>query len=279
VKPVRRNLAAGLVALAVLALAAGPSGAEPACEALAGGFDYAGFDTTELRLSGTGMASLPPGTLVFAGSFHDGTTTVQPVLALSDDAGASWRLQPLPFRGAGAAWAQSDGQKTVWAVLSSRLEGTDVPIGVVRSGDRGRSWCFARFAGMATLNGIDFLRLYDARHGLVVFAGEPSSGRRTAYTTEDGGDSWRPLWDTPGVPPEAIERDVSYPDPEGVPPHAPVWRKTADYFAVSAFIRITEADSGYAVERFVVGGDGSWSPVATLPRSYTLADGKIAPMK
>ena len=196
---------------AVLIAGGGASSAAAPCRPAPQTFDYAAY-APEIVLHLDEMVSLPPATVVLAGTFRDAANAVHPALLTSQDRGETWSTTPLGIHGAGLGPLQSDGVASIWGIVAGVQEGTDEPLYLLRSRDAGRTWCAIPLDGLDTLNGVAFFRLFDDRHGLIVFSEAPFGGVFHGYQTLDGGDSWQSLWRADGTPPEAVEPAADYPD-------------------------------------------------------------------
>ena len=267
------RLAVRIALAGVLLLAAATAHGAP-CLPTPQGFDYASYDP-EIRLDLDAMISLPPETVILAGAFHDSGNTVHPALLTSGDGGTTWSTVPLPIPGAGLGVLQADGTESLWGVVGLRQEGLDAPLSVLRSRDTGRTWCLLPLDGLEIRHGVDQFRMFDHRHGLLVFSAAPFGGGYTAYETSDGGDSWQRLWRADGPPPDAVEAGADYPERIIPPPHATLWRREADFFAADAIIRIRDTESAYVVERQDALGDGNWRTLSRISKRYQVVDGDL----
>jgi hypothetical protein len=248
------------------------------CEPLPDAFDYAAYDA-QVRLDLTGMVSLPPRTVVVTGSYRDAANTVHPALLTSADGGETWSRVPVRIHGAGFGHLLANGGGSVWGIVSFRQEGLDKPLALLRTRDGAGSWCLVSLEGLDTLNGVDLFRMYDDRHGLIVFSEEPFGGGFRAYQTRDGGESWHALWRADGPPPDQIDPAADYPDRAPAdPPHATLWRRDADMLAASAVIRLRRDDDGYAIERYDILGDGDWRLLSRIAPTYRVDDGGLIPI-
>ena len=66
-------------------------------------------------------------------------------------------------------------------------------------------------------------------------------------------------------------------DPDRVPPslpHATLWQRESDLFAVHAVLRLRPDGDAYVIERSEVAGDRSWQPVLRIGRTYEVPDGE-----
>ena len=267
------------IALAAVFFLAGDAVARGApCEPLPRTFDYAAY-ADEIRLDLHQMVSLPPRTVVLAGAFRDPGNTVHPALLTSQDGGETWSTTRLPVHGAGLGHLVSDGVVSAWGIVSVMQEGVDDPLYLMRSRDAGRTWCAIPRDGLDTLAGVELFRMFDVRHGLMVFSEAPFGGGYHAYQTHDGGESWLPLWRAAGTPPDEADAEADYPGrPLPPPPHATLWRSEAGFLAAHAVVRLRRDDDGYAVERYDVSGDGSWRPLSRIARAYRVVDGALVPV-
>ena len=211
---------------------------QPLPAVFGGAFDYAAY-APEIRLHLQEMVSLPPDTVVLAGSFRDAANAVHPALLTSQDGGETWSATPVLVHGAALAHLSSDRASTVWGIVSAVQEGTEQALYLLRSRDSARNWCAISLEGLDTLNGVALFRLFDHDHGLIVFSDAPFGGGFRAYQTQDGGENWLLLWDVAGTPPEAVEPPAD--DPDRAPPslpHATLWQRESDLLAVHAVLRL-----------------------------------------
>ncbi len=273
----RRILAATALLTAGLVLVPGAAAREAPCHPLPETFDYASYDG-EIHLDLNEMVSLPPQTVVLAGAFRDPGNTVHPVLLTSADGGQTWSTIPLRFHGADLGHLVADGGTSVWGIVSLGQEGAEEPLYVLRSRDAARTWCAIPLEDLDTLSGVALFRMFDHRHGLIVFSEVPFGGGHQAYHTRDGAETWVPLWRADGPPPDDVDAAADYPErapPD--PPHATLWRREADLFAARAVIRLRHDEAGYAVERYDILGDRTWRLVSRIPQAYRVVDGALAP--
>lgn len=270
---------AGSIALAaLLVLGAGTTARGAPCEPLPETVDLAA-DRAEVRLDLNEMASLPPQTVILAGAFRDAGSAVQPALLTSEDGGATWSTTPVRIRGAELGHLVSDRAGTVWATVSFTQEGVDEPLYLLRSQDAARTWCAIALDELETLNGVDLLRMYDGRHGLMVFSEAPFGSGFHAYQTGDGGETWALLWRAEGTPLDVADMAADYPDrPPPEPPHATLWRRETDLFAADALIRLRRDDGGYLIERYDLLSDREWSPVSRIDRMHWQLNGEEIPI-
>lgn len=252
-----------------------PAMASP-CVTPTGGFDYGGYGPT-VEVAIEEIATLPAGTVMLAGRYHDGANTVHPALLISQDAGETWSSVALPFAGAGVGAVTTHGAETAWAVVSDRQEGLEIPRYLLRSRDRGSSWCAVSLDGMATLNAIDSIRFFDDRHGLMVFTEAPFGEARTVYHTADGGNTWQGLWQTDFAAAANVENDFTYPQSEP-PPHAPIWQLDADLYRIVGLLRFRPDGDFQVIERYEYLGNPAWVELTRIeryrPTNALAADGR-----
>ena len=236
-------------------------------------------NAAEVRLDLVEMVSLPPETVVLGGAFHDAANVVQPALLVSDDGGETWSRIPIPIPGAGFGHLVAHGTGWVWGVVSFQQEGVDEPLYLLRSGDSGTTWCRIALDGLEALYGVELFRMFDDRHGLLVFTEEPFGGDVRAYETRDGGETWRHLWQAEGMPPEALDTAADYPDraPPN-PPHATLWQRQADLFAADAVIRLRRDGSNFLIESYDLSSGEGWSFRSRIAGRYRALDGELTPI-
>lgn len=255
---------------AALTLGVMPGALASGCLPPEGTVDHAGYGP-EVELVIAGMTSLPAGIVILAGHFHDGANTVQPALVISRDGGSDWTPLELPFAGAGLGHLTTDGEQTVWAVISSRQEGLDIPVSLLRSRDGGESWCAIALDGMATLNAAESLRFFDSDHGIMIFTEAPFGTARSVYHTADGGDTWQRLWQTDPAFPADVESEFALDGSEPLP-HAPVWRRESDRYRIVGLLRLRSADEDLLIERRENPGPQDWVRHSRIDRYRPTAE-------
>ena len=234
---------------------------------------------TEVRLELREIVSLPPRTVVLAGAYHDAANVLQPALLASDDGGETWDTIPVPVGGAGLGHLETHGTGSLWGIVSFQQEGVDEPLYLMRSRDAGSTWCAISLAGLDALNGVDSFRMFDDRHGLLVFTEAPFGGDFSAYETRDGGGTWQHLWRADGMPPEAVDTAADYPDralPD--PPHATLWQREADWFAAHAVLRLRHDDGAFLIESYDLSRRDGWIQRSRIAGRYRDGDGELTPV-
>lgn len=259
-----------LIPLVLLAVLAAPSQAS-ACTALPAGFDYSGYGQ-DAELLVEDLGSLPEQTAVLAGRFHGDGNTLHPALAISRDGGRSWTFIDVLYSAAGLSRLQTQGEASIWGVVSHRQEGTDQPQYLLRSRDAGRSWCALPLDDLDTLASVESLRFFDERHGLIVFTEFPFGNGKIVYQTSDGGDSWVPVW-RPEVDRTFLPGDgFAYPGAVDPPEHAPLWSQVADAYKITGLLRVRRQDDWHVIEHYGYDDDAGWTERSRLARSYRLTD-------
>lgn len=248
----------------LMVLVAAPGARASSCAPLQGSFDYTGYGP-ELELMLGSIATLPMGSTILAGQYHDGAQTVHPALLVDQEGNGDWVRVPLPTHGADVGHLTTAGTDTAWAVVQFRREGLELPVSILRSRDGGQSWCAVPFDGLETLNTAESLRFYDRDHGIIVFSEAPFGDRRSVYQTSDGGDSWQRVWNDDPAPPSNIESDYAYPQDQP-PPHAPTWRLESGLYRISGLLRIRTEVEHQVIERLDFSGGQDWFEIDRLSR-------------
>ena len=256
-------------------MAIGASGTAEAqgCSAITSVFDYSGYGS-EVELVAEDIAALPTGRLFLSGRFVDDGNTVHPALLVSDD-GRDWSVVPLPVSGAGLRMLRTHGRSAIWGIVALRQEGLDLPERMVRSLDGGRSWCATPLGDLDVLDSLESFRVFDTRHGLMVFAETLLGNGRTIYSTSDGGDTWLPLWPQGVEPDHEVETDFAYPGVVDPPPHTPVWRRELGQYRIDGLLRVRLDGDDYAIERYDYLDDPRWTEVSRIARRYRITDGRL----
>jgi len=149
------------------------------------------------------LVSLPQETtlraVVVTGPKQFAVSGAKGTYAVTDDAGATWRLAAPPqgaaldFRGLAALDART-------AILMSAGDGPAGQANMFRSKDGGRAWTLA-FETRLPGSFLDTVAFRDARTGFVL--GDPVEGRFFLLKTTDGGRTWARIQGPPVAPGEA----------------------------------------------------------------------------
>lgn len=263
--------------LLLISLALGSTGALASARCLQppDAFDYGLYNEfVELQLDE--IATLPGDVVILVGQYHDGSKTLHPALFVSRDGGRSWSAVDLRWPDSGVQFLATQGEATVWAMVSFRREGVVKAKYLLRSRDRGATWCSLSLADLETRNSVESLRFFDERHGIAVFGDMPlNDTKRTVYETRDGGDSWRRLWRAEADP--SVETGARYPGvAEPPPPHAPLRTRKLDYHKITGLLRLVERGGRYAIDFFDYGQDGAgWTQRSAIQRNYRGVGGRL----
>ena len=254
----------------LMVLVAAPGARASSCAPLQGSFDYTGYGP-ELELVVGSIATLPRGSTILAGQYHDGAQTVHPALLVEQQSNGDWLPIALPVHGADVGHLTTAELDTAWAVMRFRREGLELPVSMLRSRDGGQNWCAVPLDGLETLNAVETLHFFDRDRGIIVFSEAPFGNRRSVYQTSDGGDSWRPIWSDDPAPPANMELDYAYPQDEP-PPHAPTWRLEAGLHRISGLLRITTEAEHLVIEQLDFSSGQDWHEIDRIDRYQPTED-------
>lgn len=188
---------------------------------------------------------------------------------MSRNGGRSWSAVDLRWPDTGVRFLETQGEATVRAMGSFRGEAVVEAQYLLRSRDRGASWCSLPLGDLETRNRVESLRFFDERHGIVVFSDLPlNQTKRTVYMTRDGGDSWQRLWRSEADP--TVESAPRYPGvAEPPPPHAPLWTEQLGYHRITGLLRLVARGGQHAIDFFDYYLDGAgWTQRSTIHRNY-----------
>lgn len=267
--------AALVVLLAGLVVGSAGALASAKCVRTPSAFDYTAYGEL-VRRQLAEIATLPGDVVIVAGQYHDGGNTLHPALLVSRNGGRNWSAVELRWSGTGVHFLRTQGEATVWAMVSFRQEGLAKAQYLLRSGDGGASWCALPLGDLETRNTVESLRFFDERHGIAVFSNMPlNETKRTVYVTRDGGDSWRRLWRAEENP--DVETRPRYPGvAEPPPPHAPLWTRNLGYQKITGLLRLVERGGRHAIDFFDYYQDGAgWQQRSTIHRNYRNVDGRL----
>lgn len=266
---------ARIVLLAGLVIA--PVGVSASAECLQppSSFDYRPYgELVTLELDE--IVTLPGDVVIVAGQYDDGPHTLHPALFVSPDGGRNWSAIDLRWPDAGLHFLETQGEATVWGIISFQREGVAKAKYLLRSVDGGASWCSLSLDGLDTRSNVESLRFFDERHGIAVFSDLPlNETKRSVYVTRDGGDSWQRLWRAEANP--LVEMGFGYPGAtEPPPPHAPLWTRQLDYQKITGVLRLVARGGQHAIDFFDYYLDGAgWVQRSSIHRSYRRIGGRL----
>lgn len=152
------------------------------------------------------------GVFVLTGNFHTSNATLQSVLLVSEDDGATWREGHPRLKGASLEGMQFIDFSNGWVAGHSSLALPRDPFFLV-SNDGGRNWRKVDFYAESRVGLVEDFAFQSARNGwaLINNKGSGEAGRYELFATATGGSSWELRMVSDRIPKEAApgQRPVS----------------------------------------------------------------------
>jgi hypothetical protein len=129
--------------------------------------------------------------ILVSGNLHSNSATINSVLLMSDDAGASWREPAGRIRGAALDQLQFFDPVHAWAAGEMQYPLARDPFFMLTT-DGGASWRQRAVADDGAPGSVQAFSFDSVQHGeLIVDAGNTApSGRYISYESQTGGESW-----------------------------------------------------------------------------------------
>lgn len=244
------------------------------------------LDGAECTLALNSIAALPSDVIVLGGSFAHDSVAVETALWRSEDAGRSWSQMPVHIWGSEVSHLHSVGSRFLFGLIQFRKEGTRGPTHIIKSDDTGKTWTVMphRFRSRNLIDSVSGFNFYGPDNGILITDG--LEGVLKVYTTDDGGVSWKELWEI-----ESGEVNGKY-----LPPHDTGFREvdiiTGDSRRLTALLRggpeaqfspkciisVDYDEDEYAIDQLSVSGQFVKN-VGKINRKFRVIQNTFSPIK